>query len=42
MFADREYLDIEIEGEAANIEARLHKVCDDLSNPVVEDTSFKK
>ena len=35
------YLDIEIEGEAANMEARLHKIFDDLSNPVVEDTSFK-
>ena len=37
------YLDIEIEGEAANMEARLHKVCHDLlSNPVIEDTSFKE
>ena len=32
------YLEIELEGEDANLEARLHKVCHDLlSNPVIED-----
>ena len=37
------YLDIEIEGEAANMEARLHKVCHALlSNPVIEDYQLQK
>jgi len=37
------YLDIEIEGEAANMEARLHRVCHDLlSNPVIEDYQLQK
>ena len=32
------YLEIEIEGEDTNLEARLHQVCHDLlSNPVIED-----
>ena len=37
------YLEIELEGEDANLEARLHKVCHDLlSNPVIEDYELQK
>jgi len=37
------YLEIELEGEDANLEARLHQVCHDLlSNPVIEDYQLKK
>jgi phosphoribosylformylglycinamidine synthase len=37
------YLEIELEGEDANLEARLHKVCRDLlSNPVIEDYQLQK
>jgi len=37
------YLDIELEGEAANMEARLTKICNDLlSNPVIEDYQLQK
>jgi phosphoribosylformylglycinamidine synthase subunit PurS len=37
------YLEIELEGEDPNLEARLHKVCHDLlSNPVIEDYQLQK
>jgi phosphoribosylformylglycinamidine synthase len=37
------YLEIELEGEDKNLEARLHKVCHDLlSNPVIEDYELQK
>jgi phosphoribosylformylglycinamidine synthase PurS subunit len=37
------YLEIELEGDDANLEARLHKVCHDLlSNPVIEDYELQK
>lgn len=32
------YLEIDVDGEAANLEPRLHQLCRDLlSNPVIED-----
>ncbi len=32
------YMEIEVEGDAAEIEPRLHQLCRDLlSNPVIED-----
>jgi phosphoribosylformylglycinamidine synthase len=35
------FLEIEIEGNDADIEKRLHEVCADLlSNPVIEDYEF--
>ena len=37
------YLEIELEGEEADLETRLHKVCQDLlSNPVIEDYQLQK
>jgi phosphoribosylformylglycinamidine synthase len=37
------YLEIELEGDNANLEARLHQVCHDLlSNPVTEDYQLHK
>jgi phosphoribosylformylglycinamidine synthase len=37
------YLEIELEGDDADLEARLHKVCHDLlSNPVIEDYQLQK
>jgi phosphoribosylformylglycinamidine synthase len=37
------YLEIDLEDEVANLEARLHKVCRDLlSNPVIEDYQLQK
>ncbi|MEQ1354282.1 MAG: phosphoribosylformylglycinamidine synthase subunit PurS [Candidatus Acidiferrum sp.] len=37
------YLEIELEGEDANLETRLHKICHDLlSNPVIEDYQLQK
>ena len=37
------YLEIEVDGEDGDLEARLHKVCHDLlSNPVIEDYELQK
>lgn len=37
------YLEIEIDGAAAEIEPRLHELCRDLlSNPVIEDYELQK
>ena len=37
------YLEIEVEGDAADVEPRLHQLCRDLlSNPVIEDYELRK
>ena len=37
------YLEIEVDGEAAEVEQRLHQLCRDLlSNPVIEDYELRK
>lgn len=37
------YLEIEVEGDAAEVEPRLHQLCRDLlSNPVIEDYELRK
>ena len=37
------YMEIDVEGEAADLEKRLHALCRDLlSNPVIEDYELKK
>lgn len=37
------YLEIEMNGDGAEVEARLHKLCRDLlSNPVIEDYQLLK
>jgi phosphoribosylformylglycinamidine synthase subunit PurS len=37
------YLEIEVDGDASEIEPRLHQLCRDLlSNPVIEDYELRK
>ncbi len=37
------YLEIEVEGDAAEVEPRLHQLCRDLlSNPVIEDYQLQR
>ena len=37
------YLEIDVDGEAAEVEPRLHELCRDLlSNPVIEDYELAK
>ena len=37
------YLEIEVDGDAAEVEPRLHELCRDLlSNPVIEDYELRK
>ncbi len=37
------YLEIEVEGDASEVEPRLHQLCRDLlSNPVIEDYELRK
>ena len=37
------YLEIEVEGDATEVEPRLHQLCRDLlSNPVIEDYELRK
>ena len=37
------YLEIEVDGDAAAVEPRLHQLCRDLlSNPVIEDYELRK
>jgi len=37
------YMEIEIEGQSGELEARLHQLCRDLlSNPVIEDYELSK
>ena len=37
------YLEIEVDGAAAELEPRLHQLCRDLlSNPVIEDYELRK
>ncbi|CAN5229106.1 phosphoribosylformylglycinamidine synthase subunit PurS [soil metagenome] len=37
------YLEIEVEGDAAELEPRLHQLCRDLlSNPVIEDYQLQR
>ena len=37
------YLEIEVDGDASEVEARLHQLCRDLlSNPVIEDYELRK
>ena len=37
------YLEIEVDGDAAEVEPRLHQLCRDLlSNPVIEDYELRK
>ena len=37
------YLEIEVDGDAGEVEPRLHQLCRDLlSNPVIEDSDLRK
>ena len=37
------YLEIEVDGDASEVEPRLHQLCRDLlSNPVIEDYELRK
>jgi phosphoribosylformylglycinamidine synthase len=37
------YMEIDVEGDGADLEKRLHELCRDLlSNPVIEDYELKK